>query len=875
MRSEAISKFLLNRTHSDLSSMYNESMQCHVLVAADSATRDGSSWTDGIETWYPFVITDEESNNKIISYNFDKHVEGIGLTGWDWKHKVSRWVAFDFDSIVGHKKGLTDGEIKEIIGNVSDVEWVTVRKSTSGKGLHLYVQFDPPIRTENRIEHSALARAVLHKLSAQTGYSYKDKVDICGGNMFVWHRKMTLENNGLVSLKKGIPLEEVVNWKDQVEYITTGKAKTRASDGVSITKIDIALDDDHKKLINWLQEHGAMWYWDGDKHMLVCHTADLAEAHKEMSLRGIFRTLATGKSRPDINCFMFPLRGGGWVVRRFGLGTTEDTNWDLDDHQWRKTYFNIDADVKLAAQTYGGIEHPSGAFMFSSAEEAVRAASALGAHFDLPKMANYCNATIKEHKDGRLVISIEDKEHKIPQAEMQGWIKEKTMWKRMYIKPKVNRPKEDHTTYDDLVRHLISPSGEDYGWALHTEEGWNYEPLQNVKLVLDSMGISSGEVRDALGTSVMKCWKIVNIPFKEEYPGGRQWNRNCAQMRFQPSIDVPVSLKDKCPSWWRVLDHIGRNLDDVLKVNEWAKANRIHNGIDYLLYWVASLFQEPLEPLPYLFLYGPQNSGKSILHEALSLLMINGYMKADNALINKSGFNAELESSVLCVVEEINLSHSREAANRIKDWVTAKEITIHRKNKTPYMMPNVSHWVQCSNDHDACPIFPGDTRVVVMFVDSLKASELIPKKHLVELLENEARDFMSFILNITIPESFDRLNVPVITTSDKINIEHSNKSMLELFVEDKTYNTDGEMIKFSDFFNAFIDWLGPTTEFWSKQRVGKELPPKYPKGRLPQTGQFYIGNMTLDKEIKSTGRCIIAGDKILKVEDKTDEQRTV
>ena len=257
------------------------------------------------------------------------------------------------------------------------------------------------------------------------------------------------------------------------------------------------------------------------------------------------------------------------------------------------------------------------------------------------------------------------------------------------------------------------------------------------------------------------------------------------------------------------------------------------------------------------------------LHEALSLLVTNGYIKADNALTNKSGFNAEMESAVICVVEETNLGKSKEAANRIKDWVTAREIAIHRKMKTPYMIQNVSHWIQCANEHNACPIFPGDTRIVVLFVDELK--EPIPKRILVESLRTEAPKFMALILNYQLPTSPDRLNIPVITTSDKSNIESSNRTLLESFIDDCCFRTNGEMLKFSDFYNRFIEWMGPTTEYWSKQRVGKELPPQYPKGRLPATGQFYIGNLTFEEKAEPGNKIILQGDKLF--EEKSNESK--
>ena len=63
------------------------------------------------------------------------------MTGWNWETKKSEFVVFDFDSVAGHQNNaLTDAEMAKVVQSVQDVPWVTVRKSKSGKGRHLYVQ---------------------------------------------------------------------------------------------------------------------------------------------------------------------------------------------------------------------------------------------------------------------------------------------------------------------------------------------------------------------------------------------------------------------------------------------------------------------------------------------------------------------------------------------------------------------------------------------------------------------------------------------------------------------------------------------------------------------------------------------------------------
>jgi hypothetical protein len=154
----------------------------------------------------------------------------------------------------------------------------------------------------------------------------------------------------------------------------------------------------------------------------------------------------------------------------------------------------------------------------------------------------------------------------------------------------------------------------------------------------------------------------------------------------------------------------------------------------------------------------------------------------------------------------------------------------------------------------------------VLFVDNLNPKDLIPKRKLIELLMEEAKDFLSYIINYSIPDSYDRLNVPVITTMDKSSMELANKTLLEMFLDEVPYACDGEMVKYSEFYEKFIEWLGPTTEHWSIHRVGKELPPKFPKGRIPKSGQFYIGNMTFEEGKVSTGKCVFQKGFVIKME---------
>ncbi len=899
-RTQAIKQFLLASTHPDLASLYTPDMEVQVNVAQDNGERvdgdfKGRQWhgfSDGIQVWKAIRIpykakSEPEYVDSEMTYDLASHAEGIGMTGWDWVARASRWVAFDFDHMVGHSdkhaRKLTDDELNKLRELVAGVEWVTLRRSTGGRGLHVYV-FLEPVHTSNHTEHAALARAVLGKLSATTGYDFSAKVDICGGNMWVWHRKM-LGTQGLELLKTGTRLASVPeNWQDHVKVVTGRRTKClpkfiedQEADRPGIgdqfaelcgQRIRVPLDKDHKRLIDWLQtRYPNCGWWDPDNWMLVTHTALLAEAHEDLTLRGPFKTNATGTARgSDINAYAYPMLAGAWAIRRYTPGVAEHPTWLQDGAGWTRCFYNRLPDFSTACRMHEGLEDPAGGYWFNLIEQATNAAHVMGVDLGLPNSVQGQNRKIKlrEHKSGRILVELQHVPDIDQPKDFSGWLNKTGKWHKLYDANTSDSTEPEIVTCDEEIRHLVTPSGDDCGWVISSDGEWHGEPYQHVKTYLASRGYKPGEVQNILGASISRCWKVVNLPFESEYPKDRQWNRRAAQYRYQPSLDQD-SLKYE--TWLSILRHCGQGLDDAVKANPWAQANTILTGADYLKCWIASLLKQPLEPLPYLFFYGPQNSGKSIFHEALALLVTSGVVRADTALISQGNFNGELEHAILCVVEETDLRKNVVAYNRIKDWVTSRQLPVHKKMGQPYTIPNTTHWVQMANTHLACPVFAGDTRITMLYVPDLEPEKLIPKRLLIPMLEREAPDFMSEIMHLELPPSPDRLNIPVILTQDKATAERANQTFLELFIEECCYAVDGSMILWSEFYERFQNWIDPNyIKEWSKVKVGREMPPKFPKGRLPNTGQYWVGNISWeprkpDQEIRP--KLVLRGEKLV------------
>lgn len=899
LRTQAIKAFLLVKTYPDLAALYSHNMECQVNVAQDGGQRtEGEyrgkpyrAYTDGIQTWKSFRIpynaaTVPEYSDLEMKWSLESHAEAIGMTGWDWFHGLSHWVAFDFDAITGHsdkhKKKLSDEELEKIRIALSEIPWVTLRKSTGGSGLHVYVFLDPVI-TKNHNEHSALARAILGQLAALAGCDFESQVDVCGGNMWIWHRKMQVASGGLKILKQGDILTNIPpQWKDHIKVVTghrrtnLPKFLSEESSGNDAERwfLDLSsqyprlpLDEEHKKLVTWLSENNTQSWWDSDHHMLVTHTWHLKQAHAALNLRGIFDTVAEGtEAGHDHNCFLYCLRAGAWAVRRYSMGVAEKSSWDQDSRGWTRCFYNMEPDIHTASRAKSGIEDPNGGYIFNEAEMAMETAKVLGANVpSIPIGLRTQKAKLRPHKDGRLVVEIEGDKTGVASGDMQGWLHDKGKWKRIFSVQVGQVVEPEGQSHDDSMRHLVAKSGQDAGWVIKREELWDEEPLVHITKILEGMGMIPKDIKNAIGGAAFRAWRLVNRPFQPEYPGGRVWNRNAAQFGVIPSQNDEL----KYLTWMRILNHVGRGLDQALMSNPWAMANGITSGADYLKIWIASLFREPTEPLPYIFFYGGQNTGKSIVHEALSLLMTKGYKLAHLALTSQGSFNEELGNAILCIVEELNLRKDKNAANRIKEWVTARTIAIHGKGHAPYQETNTTHWMQFGNDINYCPVFPGDTRITMIYVDDLAPEERIPKKQMLQMLEREAPDFLAEILKTDIPPSNDRLNVPVIITAEKADAERMNRTPIEIFLAEMTYSVSGSIIKYGTLYDRFIEWADPAdAAYYTKPKFGRELPPQYPKGRLPTDGAFYVGNISFDS--------FKEGDTVLpKLKAITDEKRQV
>jgi hypothetical protein len=877
--SEALYKFLHARktpANADLIDRWGINMETQVNVAVsdgEPVAGKRSTFAKGADTWHSIRVPRDANSEPHwddyeLRYSFTEHAEGIGMTGWDWQNRRSRSVAFDFDALTGHAKGVgvTDEALEQVKQKAMQLPYVEVRRSTGGSGLHLRTYFDAAgIPTENHTAHAALARCILGMMSSECNFDFASQIDALGGVMWVWHRKMTAENHGLEIVKPATKVltaaDLPANWRDHIDVVTHKRSKVRINEVqdddldpfealASAQKI-IPLDDAHKAQIEALQRSHYTTLWIADHHLLQTHTCALKELMegregKELKLVGMFDTNSQGRNPGNPNCFLFALPNGAWRVYRFSPGIAEAETWEQDGKTWTTCYFNRRPELAVAAKVYGGIEDPEKReYVFKSPDDALKAAKVLGQpDTSLDPMFEGRRTTLKPHKDGRLVVEIERVKGDADQPEPKGWLAKKTKWVRVFetVLTKQSDEETEAMQYDHTLRALKTPAQQFLGWRTKDKSGkWVGNPAANVKMLLQNLGNPKDKAECIMGGAIDQNWELVSLPFRDEYPGGRQWNRDAAQFRVPPAALEPDEAPHH-PYWDLVFNHIGIELTPALRGLPWAEKSNITTGADYLRAWVACAFRDPFEPTPYLFLWGNENSGKSIFHESLELLVTKGVVKADKVLTSHNEFNGELAGAIICVVEEKNVATTPGAHARIKEYVTARTLSIREMRTNTYQIPNTTHWIQCANSQRDCPVIPGDTRITVIEVCDLLPEQEVPKLTLLAKLKEEAPHFMYTLMNLQLPPVIGRMRLPVVRTPSKARTEELNKSPLQQFLEDCCIVKEGARLRFGEFYDAFEKTVDAGEKHeWSRTKVARLLPNRH---QIYKThGQKWVPNV--------------------------------
>lgn len=845
-----------------------------------------STYSDGVTDWWSIrcprnADSEPDFNDYELEWRLDEHAQSIGFTGWNWVDKKSVWVGFDYDSLTGHAEGvgLSDEQLKEVQRRLTEIPFVQVVRSTSGRGLHAYVTLEDGFSTQNHTEHAALARAIVGVMSTACGFDLAASVDCMGSILWKWSKSQA--PNAFEEVKaaeRKFRLDELPpNWKDNVAVVTRSRAKVRV-EGISEGDEDffnqlssgrkrVELSDAHKSHLETLKELGGSCIWVSDHHLLQTHTAQLKKMHQRLGLKGVFDTVSEGRDINSPNAFMFPGENDSWTVVRFGRHVKEKATWKQNANGWTTCRLNVPPDFDVAMEfAGGGLLGDDRGFCFPSVSACLAAIRLFGVDntptVEKPLSERECVVLLD--KSGNLLIHA-DKVKGDNGIAFAGWNSQqkKSKWSRVI---RTNRQVEDDADdveeMDNFIRRCSLSDGQSLGWCLLSDNQWKQISESESSAVCLSRGVDKGEVQTLRGKLISNSWTVVNLPFKPEYPGGRLWNRDAPQLAFTPAPRNDTR-NSKHPHWDMILDHVGASLTPGVRQNEWCKRAGIATGREYLQAWIGSMIREPDRPLPYLFLFGRENCGKSILHEAAAMLLTKGAVKADRVLTNRDNFNGELEGCVLAVVEEVDVGNEKAHA-RLKDLVTSPKIAIRAMRRNVYEVPNLTSWIQVANFRENCWVPEGDSRITMIHVGPLTRD--IPKDVLTQALTKEAPHFLRTLLDLNLPSAETRLRIPVIETQAKLDAMQTNQNPIIAFLEEVCHKIPGATTAFKEFYQKFLESTPNDVAVQYKERTMRgQLPPEYPVGKIAGEGNtYFVGNVSLDKKTEPSKPWTKTGQHLVK-----------
>jgi hypothetical protein len=724
-------------------------------VRTDRGVPNGKGRLDGdVKFWndhYPKDAKDCPKWNKPPTWRYplDEYVQEVGTTGFS-RSGNQQW-GYDLDAVFGHGKGLSDHRLKQIQAAVEPLDYVEIRRSTRGKGIHLYIR--GKIDLANHTEHAAVGRALLGKLCLGAGLDFAHDVDVCGGNMWFVSRRATAENQGFELLKpatRTLSTEEIpANWRDHLDVVNRKRARVALSNDDQAAELatTTVADQTHKRILAELQQTGYALLYVPDYACWHCHTKALEIVHKKLGLKGYYETVSDGSDPATPNCYIFLRPDGMLYVVRFNCHT-EHSSWARTENGDAACLYNRPVDLKTACTIVSGVWTGAGCTCHTLAQ-AAQLAALFG--FDLPQLQNERPITFK-HMDSHTICA---ETAQIKGETILGW---GLGFRKLVVTFDVEPNPEDEHDYDVVGRHVVTVEKENAGWLMRTDDKeWIFDAKDTViDRVCDYFDIPSRQRSNVAGRIASRPYRLVSEPYQPEFLPDRQWNKFGAQLAVAPTYGGIH------PHYDRILRHVGAGLDKVVKENAWCQQWGITTGYQFLLLWCALLVRRPKQHLPMLYLYSyERDNGKSAFYKALGLLFAKGFV-AGVSLLNER-FNKMMAGAVLVYLDEEKISP--EQGQKVKVYIDADNIPLRMMRTDAFMFPNVSHWIATYNFDDGVPVEDGDERVIMLEVPVLYDEDKIPwREVMLPALESERSDFLGTLMTTNLPTSNFRLYLPILET---------------------------------------------------------------------------------------------------------------
>ncbi len=145
-----------------------------------------------------------------------------------------------------------------------------------------------------------------------------------------------------------------------------------------------------------------------------------------------------------------------------------------------------------------------------------------------------------------------------------------------------------------------------------------------------------------------------------------------------------------------------------------CRGNRIL--YEYILNWMAHLFQYPEKKLTALILKGGQGIGKGTFANVLGHIMGSCFLTVNSLEALLGRFDGELNNKLLVHGDEATMGSTKKDIGKLKSLVTEDQMRIEFKGINAFTVDNNLHFIFSSNAPRPIPIEEGNRRFVVIEV---------------------------------------------------------------------------------------------------------------------------------------------------------------
>lgn len=172
------------------------------------------------------------------------------------------------------------------------------------------------------------------------------------------------------------------------------------------------------------------------------------------------------------------------------------------------------------------------------------------------------------------------------------------------------------------------------------------------------------------------------------------------------------------------------NMKPFLELVDFVMTNAEPDAKKWFIQWLAYPIQHPGAKLAQaVVVHGPQGSGKTLLGQLIGKLYGNNYTLIEQYHLQNE-FNGWMHGKQFVVGDEISGTGSaehRRTADKLKHYITGRHITINRKNKEPYDLPNCCNFFFTTNHTDAFHLEGDDRRYFIVKLPPRKEVEFYYK----------------------------------------------------------------------------------------------------------------------------------------------------